>query len=212
MISPKGYRVSFEYEDLHPTAMKFDKNELLRGLLKQCEDAGVDVRTGTMALKGEDKGTHVKVVLRDIVKKSDYELEAKKLIIAEGVNRKLTSLFGLNKGYQCMGIPLTYEYTLEGTIDIPHNSWIQYYGNVYHPFMEIMVGESTFSDDAPEPEGYPDRGEKGLQLQKLPGSLHALQGKCARHRRQRGPYRGDQPGRHDVRIPRGQCHREGTER
>ena len=88
MISPKGYRVAFEYEDLHPTAMKFDKNELLRGLLKQCEDAGVDVRTGTMALKGEDKGTHVKVVLRDIVKKSDYELEAKKLIIAEGVNRK----------------------------------------------------------------------------------------------------------------------------
>ena len=150
MISPKGYRVSFEYEDLHPTAMKFDKNELLRGLLKQCEDAGVDVRTGAMALKGEDKGTHVKVVLRDIVKKSDYELEAKKLIIAEGVNRKLTSLFGLNKGYQCMGIPLTYEYTLEGTIDIPHNSWIQYYGNVYHPFMEIMVGESTFSDDALE--------------------------------------------------------------
>ena len=49
-----------------------------------------------------------------------------------------------------MGIPLICEYTLEGTTGIPHNSWIQYYGDAYHPFMEIMVGESTESDDALE--------------------------------------------------------------
>ena len=150
MISPKGYRVSFEYEDLRPTAMKFDKTALLKGLLKQCEEAGVDVRTGTMALKGGDKGSHVTLTVKDVVNNSEYELEAKKLIIAEGVNRKLTGMFGLNKGYKCMGIPLTYEYTLEGTVDIPHFSWTQYYGDVYHPFMEVMVGESTFSDDALE--------------------------------------------------------------
>ncbi|MBQ7534152.1 MAG: NAD(P)/FAD-dependent oxidoreductase [Stomatobaculum sp.] len=148
MISPKGYTVSFEYEDLHPTALKFDKNILLKGLLEQCEKAGVDIRPGTMALKGTDTGECVKLLVKD--EKNEYELEAKKLIIAEGVNRKLTTLFGLNKGYQCMGIPLTYEYTLEGTKDIPHNSWIQYYGNVYHPFMEVMVGESCYSDDALE--------------------------------------------------------------
>ena len=148
MISPKGYRVSFEYEDLRPTAMKFDKNALLKGLLEQCEKAGVEIRPGTMALKGTDTGTSVKLLVKD--EHNEYELEAKKLIIAEGVNRKLTTQFGLNKGYQCMGIPLTYEYTLEGTTGIPHNSWIQYYGDVYHPFMEIMVGESTVSDDALE--------------------------------------------------------------
>ncbi len=148
MISPKGYTVDFSYEDLRPTAMKFDKNALLEGLLKQCEEAGVEIRPGTMALKGTDTGSSVKLLVKD--DSGEYELEARKLIIAEGVNRKLTTLFGINKGYQCMGIPLTYEYTLEGTRGIPHNSWIQYYGDVYHPFMEIMVGESTYSDDALE--------------------------------------------------------------
>ena len=148
MYSPKGHRVAFEYEDLRPTALKFDKKELLRGLLEQCEKAGVEIRTNTMALKGRDNGKSVVLTLRG--DRGQYELEAKKLVIAEGVNRRLTSIFGLNKGYQCMGIPLTCEYTLEGTEGIPHNSWIQYYGDVYHPFMEIMVGESTESDDALE--------------------------------------------------------------
>jgi len=148
MISPKGYQVDFSYEDLRPTAMKFDKNALLKGLLEQCEGAGVEIRPGTMALKGCDAGEYVKLTVKD--ENKEYELEARKLIIAEGVNRKLTAVFGLNKGYQCMGVPLTYEYTLEGTTGIPHNSWIQYYGDVYHPFMEIMVGESTYSDDALE--------------------------------------------------------------
>ena len=148
LYSPKGHRVAFEYEDLHPTALKFDKPELLRGLVELCEMAGVDIRTNTMALKGRDNGSSITLVVRG--EHGQYELEAKKLIIAEGVNRRLTGLFGLNKGYQCMGFPLTCEYTLEGTTGIPHNSWIQYYGDVYHPFFEIMVGESTESDDALE--------------------------------------------------------------
>ena len=148
MYSPKGHRVAFEYEDLRPSALKFDKPELLRGLVELCETAGVDIRTNTMALKGRDNGSSVVLVVRG--EHGQYELEAKKLIIAEGVNRRLTGIFGLNKGYQSMGFPLTYEYTLEGTTGIPHNSWIQYYGDVYHPFFEIMVGESTESDDALE--------------------------------------------------------------
>ena len=148
MYSPKGHRVAFEYEDLRPTARKFDKKELLKGLVEICEKAGVDIRTNTMALKGKDNGDSVSLTVRG--DNGHYELEAKKLIIAEGVNRRLTGIFGLNKGYQYMGIPLTYEYTLEGTTGIPHNSWIQYYGDVYHPFMEIMVGESTESEDALE--------------------------------------------------------------
>lgn len=148
MVSPKGHRVDFSYEDLRPTAMKFDKKELLRGLLKQCEDAGAEVLCGTLARRGRDNGSGVSLTVKDADK--EYQLEAKKLIIAEGVNRKLTSVFGLNSGNKAMGIPLTCEYTLEGTVNIPHNSWIQYYGNVYHPFFEIMVGESTESDDALE--------------------------------------------------------------
>ena len=64
MYSPKGHRVAFEYEDLRPTALKFDKKELLRGLLEQCEKAGVEIRTNTMALKGRDNGKSVVLTLR----------------------------------------------------------------------------------------------------------------------------------------------------
>ena len=148
MYSPKGHRVAFEYDDLRPSAIKCDKAELLRGLVEQCEKAGVEIITNTMALSGHDNDNSVTVELRGINGK--YEMAAKKLIIAEGVNRRLTGIFGLNEGHQYMGIPLTCQYTLEGTTEIPHNSWSQYYGNAYHPFAEIMVGESSESDDALE--------------------------------------------------------------
>ena len=74
MYSPKGHRVAFEYEDLRPTALKFDKKELLRGLLEQCEKAGVEIRTNTMALKGRDNGKSVVLTLRG--DRGQYELEA----------------------------------------------------------------------------------------------------------------------------------------
>ena len=148
MYSPKGHRIAFEYEDLTPSAIKFDKGELLRGLLELCEGAGVDVRLRTMAIGGEDMGDKVKLRVKG--ENGEYDLVAKKLIIAEGVNCALTEKFGLNEGRMFFGMPLICSYTLEGTHDIPHNTWAQYYGDVYHPFTEIMLGESTESEDAVE--------------------------------------------------------------
>lgn len=149
MYSPKGHRVAFEYEDLRPSALKFDKKELLSGLLEMCNNSGVEVLCGTMAIGGKDNGENgVCVTVRG--KNGEYEISAKKLIIAEGVNCKMTEHFGLNEGRKYFGTPLICSYTVVGTHDIPHNSWIQYYGNVYHPFTEIMIGESTESEDALE--------------------------------------------------------------
>ena len=91
MISPKGYRVSFSYEDLRPTAMKFDKNALLKGLLEQCEGAGVEIRTGNHGPEGDAKPEAPCEAACEGWYNSEYELEARKLIIAEGVNRKLTA-------------------------------------------------------------------------------------------------------------------------
>ncbi|MBQ3471620.1 MAG: hypothetical protein IJH17_04555 [Clostridia bacterium] len=148
MISPKGHRVAFEYEDLHPSALKFDKGELLRGLMELCENAGVDMRFGHTAKYGKDDGKNITMQIRG--ENGEYDIEAKKLIIAEGVGSRLTKVFGLNDGRRFFGTPLICNYTLEGTHDIPHNSWIQYYGDVYHPFTEIMIGESSESEDALE--------------------------------------------------------------
>lgn len=148
LFSPKGHRVAFEYDDLRPTAMKIDKLELLNILLKQCEEAGVEILMDTQALDGSDNGNSIS--LNVLNGSNKYVIEARKLVIAEGVNRRITEAFGINKGYQAMGVPLTVQYTLEGTVNIPHNSWSQYYGNCYHPLAEVMFGESTYSEDAIE--------------------------------------------------------------
>lgn len=78
MYSPKGHRVAFEYEDLHPTAMKFDKTELLRGLLEECEKAGVEVLNGTLAKGGKDNGSSVKVKIEDASGEHEHQANARR--------------------------------------------------------------------------------------------------------------------------------------
>ena len=75
MFSPKGHRVAFEKEDLSPMALKFDKQELLRGLLELCVSAGADIRSGTMALRGRDDGSSVALTVRG--EHGQYELKRK---------------------------------------------------------------------------------------------------------------------------------------
>ena len=42
MYSPKGHRVAFEYEDLRPTALKFDKKANSRSLRVKAKDIGCE--------------------------------------------------------------------------------------------------------------------------------------------------------------------------
>lgn len=146
--SPSGHKIHLAHPDHRPFAVKFDKGQLLQDLWEEGEKSGVDIRLETIASGGEDLGDHVRI---DITKNENSSyIHARKLVIAEGANAKLTGIFGLNKGRSLFGTPSVLSYTMEGTTGFEPQSWNQFYGSAYHPFAEVMVGSSLDGNDAIE--------------------------------------------------------------
>ncbi len=146
--SPRGHKIHFANSDRKPFAVKFDKNRLLQDLCKECENLGVDIRMSTLACEGSDMGDYVKIGLKSDNK--NYTLEAKKAIIAEGVNAKLTGIFGLNKNRQLFATAHVVKYILKGVSGYIPESWNLYYGKAYHSNAAVIVGPSLYSDDTVE--------------------------------------------------------------
>lgn len=143
--SPSGHKIHLAHPDHRPFAVKFDKGRLLQDLEKDCEKYGVELRLATLAAGGEDAGDHVRL---DIKQHENFSsIKARKLVIAEGANAKLTGIFGLNKGRSLFGIPFVLSYTIEGTTGFELQSWNQFYGSEYHPFAEVMVESSIYGND-----------------------------------------------------------------
>lgn len=142
--SPSGHRIHFAHPDGRPSAIKFDKGQLLQEIFDECEKLGVDLRLETLACGGQDMGDYVKLDLKS--KGVTSSINAKKLILAEGAHANLTDTFGLNSGRSLFGVPFVLLYTIENTHGFEPKSWIQYYGSVYHPFAEVIVGP-TLEDD-----------------------------------------------------------------
>jgi len=142
--SPKGNRIHFANADGSPFAVKFDKNILLQDLLKECEDLGVEVRMGTLAYAGEDLGDYVRINIKNGYCRS--AIEAKKLVIAEGVNAQLTGVFGLNRNRKLFATAHVLKYILEGVSEYEPNSWNLFYGKAYHSNAAVIVGPSLYGD------------------------------------------------------------------
>ncbi len=111
--SPSGHKIHLAHPDRRPFAVKFNKGHLLSDLCKDCEELGVELMLETIAYGGEDLGDHVRVDIKNHKKNSS--ILAKKLVIAEGANAKLTGLFGLNKGRTYYGTPFVFSCIMEGT-------------------------------------------------------------------------------------------------
>ncbi|EPR10357.1 FAD-dependent monooxygenase [Ruminiclostridium papyrosolvens] len=146
--SPHGHKIHFAHPDKKPFALKFDKNKLLQDLCKECENLGVDIRMATLAYGGSDMGDHVKIALK--ANDKHYTIEAKKAIIAEGVNAKLTGVFGLNKNRQQFATAHVVKYILKGVSGYIPESWNLYYGKAYHSNAAVIVGPSLYGDDTVE--------------------------------------------------------------
>jgi len=147
-FSPSGHKIHFAHQDGRPFAVKFDKAQLLEDLWKECEKLGVELMLNTLAYDGEDLENYVRVDVKTDGKRSC--IEARKLVIAEGANANLTGKFGFNRGRKLLGIPFVLIYTIEGTSGFEPNSWNQYYGRVYHPSAEIIIGSTLEDSDAVE--------------------------------------------------------------
>jgi len=146
--SPSGHKIHFAHPDGRPFAVKFDKGQLLKDLWIECEKLGVELMLDTLACDGEDTGDYVRLNIRTAGK--HCSIKSKKLVIAEGANAKLTGKFGLNRERKLLGTPFVLIYTIEGTSGFEPNSWNQYYGSIYHPGAEIIVGPTLESSDTIE--------------------------------------------------------------
>ncbi len=146
--SPKGHKIHLAHPDHRPFAVKFDKGHLLSDLWKDCEELGVELILDSIAYGGKDMGDHVRIDTKS--GKKTYSLLARKLVIAEGVNAKLTGLFGLNIGRTFYGAPLVFSCIMEGTTGFEKQSWNQFYGSKYHPFAEVMIESAVEGKDAIE--------------------------------------------------------------
>lgn len=146
--SPKGNRIHFAHPDGSPFAVKFDKSKLLEDLLKECEDLGVDIRMSTLVYRGLDLGDHVKIDLRSGCSRSS--IEAKKVVIAEGVNAQLTGVFGLNQNRKLFATAHVLKYILEGVSEYEPNSWNLFFGKAYHSNAAVIVGPSLYGDKTVE--------------------------------------------------------------
>lgn len=146
--SPSGHKIHFAHEDHRPFAVRFDKSILLQDLCASCKKLGVNLIFNTIAYRGIDMGDKVMI---DIKNNDNYStLVAKKLIIAEGANAKLTGIFGLNKGRKLLGSPFVVSYTLKNTTGFEKNSWNQYYGDSYHPYAEVIAESDLHGDSCIE--------------------------------------------------------------
>jgi len=92
-ISPSGYKLYFYKNEIF--AFCQDKELLLAGLLSEVKKAGAEVLTGTAVIGVENTTDGVKVFVRG--KSGEQILEARKAIIAEGLNSKTVESLGLNE-------------------------------------------------------------------------------------------------------------------
>lgn len=119
----------------------YDKGVLLKGLMDEVEKLGVTVMKWTRALNAENTLTGVKVHVRDNTGK-ESDIEAKNVIVANGINSRIVENLGLNKERKPLGSTVrVYGYIMEG-VDCPYapSTWVTFMYPSITPFINVWMG------------------------------------------------------------------------
>ena len=133
VLSPGGRRIDFSSHE--PIAAVFDKGTLLKGLTGECEDLGVAIFTGTLAVRAENTERGAQVLVKEGTQQR--WLKARKVIAADGINSRITQSIGLNRERLFMGRFKVVQYIMEGVNNPYPNSWVQFYGRSLSPFAPL---------------------------------------------------------------------------
>jgi flavin-dependent dehydrogenase len=146
-FSPAGHRMHFAHDDGKPLAIKFDKDALLAQMAEQCARRGVAIESGLLAhgVKDDADGVHLDVVRNE----RRSTIRGKKLVLAEGVNARLSGILGLNEDRKLLTTAQVVKHYVEGYAGYEPGSWNLYYGRAYHSNAAVFVGPSL-SDDVIE--------------------------------------------------------------
>jgi len=142
--SPSGNYIWFSNRDQSAFAIKFNKQKLLKGLARECEELGVHMSMKTTVLSGIDMGSQVELTVnRDGTLEKAY---GKKLIIAEGVNARLTKYFGILQGRRLFANAAVSKFFVKDIEGVVPNSWNLYYGTAYHCYSPVIIGPSLIDE------------------------------------------------------------------
>lgn len=144
-ISPHGHKIHFANKDKSPIAIKFDKGRLLQGIWEKCERLGVEFRSGTVAYDAKDSAEGVALKITSCGTKST--IRAKKLIIADGVNSRISEALGMNKDRTIFTTALGIIYMIEKVRDFESTTWKVYNGLIYHSKMPVIIGPSLLGEN-----------------------------------------------------------------
>ena len=143
-LSPAGRRITFDHGDGRPLAVQFDKGRLLGDLWGSCSRAGVELMPGVTAWDAADEGEQVTVRL--VKNGARTEIQARKALLADGVNSPMLQALGMNKGRQHFVTTQVLIYLLEGVEDPEPQAIKSFFGNAYRSRAPIIM--YPFFDDA----------------------------------------------------------------
>jgi digeranylgeranylglycerophospholipid reductase len=137
-ISPSGHKIHFAYADKRPIVVKFDKGLLLQGLWEQCERLGVEMRNGTSLAHVIDSSKGIE--LRLIKNGRHSTLNAKKIVLADGVNARSAGKLGLNKDRTFFASALCTLSVIEGIENYECTAIKSHMGLAYQSFAPVIMG------------------------------------------------------------------------
>lgn len=146
--SPKDHTIHFSHQNGQPVGIKFDKGKLLRGLMEECEQLGVECMMGTVAYQAQDTTDGVKVYTVSGGTKST--INACKGIVADGANAHITESLGMNKERKYYHTALAEKYIVEGINNYEPLSWNFFFGRAFRSYAPVIIGPSFYGNDVVE--------------------------------------------------------------
>ncbi len=128
----------FAWEDLHPYAYKYDKGAMLDGLLKECLELGVEFIPETICHQAIDKVSHVE--LKCVSKGRRFNLQAKKLVAADGCASQVGQTLGMNADRMDLAYAPVLALYMSGVKDQDVKHWSGYWGMCYGSNLAPLMG------------------------------------------------------------------------
>jgi digeranylgeranylglycerophospholipid reductase len=144
-ISPKGHKIHFAYEERRPIVVKFDKGLLLKGIWEQCEEKGVEFKSGTVAYDAHDTGKEITLSLTG--GGTHTSVRARKAIIADGVNSIVSDALGMNKERNFLITTRCMSYLLEGVKGYDGTSVKSHMGLAYQSRTPVILYPSLAGEN-----------------------------------------------------------------
>jgi hypothetical protein len=129
LCSPSGRRIHMRGEN-RPLGTVFDMDVILSDLLREASERGVSFLTSALVIDGDNNGDKARVK----VKKggNTFYIEAKKVLVAEGLVSRVVESLGLNENRRFLIRVPFLQYTLEGVefplepgiVSVWHSPWI----------------------------------------------------------------------------------------